>query len=162
MALGKISIKIVPAPEEVARRIGIAWRKFSDFRPVFEELYPQVVDSLREVVRSAGGDIGALWPALLESTVRRKNRDTPGGGPLVGLGNLMLRIGDRKSISRMRLRVAPRDRYAYVQNFGSPKHRMPARPFIGISPVIHQIAINLIGSYAGTMMDEITREISGG
>jgi hypothetical protein len=158
--LGRFKITVNPSPLKIAKALERSSSKFSMWKPAWLQLLPFIVEMLQENIRSPQ----VAWQALLDTTIKRKQRPSGshGVGILLGTGELVQNVGSRVSMSNRRLRVAPRDRYAYVQQVGSARKHLPARPFLEWSSATRQIAINVLNIHAKSMLDELAQEISGG
>ena len=119
--------------------------RMEDMSPVMREIGDAVREASMESFEREAPPEGGKWPPLSPATIRRRR-----GGPvhriLQDTGALRQSIvkrleGDRSVI------VGARVEYAPFHQFGT--RRMPARPFLGVSPTAREEIMDAIHDWLG-------------
>lgn len=163
-----IEVIVTPGPKAMGKAFEALADRLTNYRPVWAKVTPLIVENLRQNVVQQGAPLGERWKPLTQSTLERKGRWRKRTGrrsnrigpdrrdfgavapPLVGRSGALLRGVTRPKVrlGEYQLLIWPGNRrYFFVQHFGSPTHKMPARPFIAMSRATTRSARVMIEEY---------------
>lgn len=119
--------------------------RMEDMSPVMREVGDAVREASMDAFKREASPEGAKWPPLSPATIRRRR-----GGPvhriLQDTGALRQSIVKRLEGNRSVI-VGARVEYAPFHQFGTK--RMPARPFLGVSPATREEIMDVIDDWLG-------------
>lgn len=152
--------------ERIAKEIRAFAKKTKDLRPAWRKLVPILAEMVRGNIEGRGSPIGVSWPALNPQTVARKARLGKGRATLVQTGKLLSTVSKaskgRRSLGRSRVKFGPRDKYAFVQHFGSKSKNIPARPYLGWTVRGRRSAVMLVEQHLTQLLLDAQNAINGG
>lgn len=160
MARATLEINISPSPAKLARAMGPDFRKeFSDFRPAWQELLPKWSRGLEQNVRSQGGTLGEQWDPPAAGTVRQR-----GPGPAgVATGRMLARLGSpalaKRSLTKRRLVVGPKESYPYIFHFGAKSRGQPERRFIAVSQAMRHDGERVMDRFIRARLEALAAKI---
>jgi len=147
----KLDYSMTPSPAFLAKRFEGLRREMRDWKDAWRRMLP----GISAEQKSSFGKTGVSWPALKQSTLRKKGskRET-----LAMTGKLKRSVGKKLSLRKMSMKVGTRLKYAASHQFGYKKKNIPARPFIGLTPRMER---HIGESMRAEMIAKIKRSISG-
>lgn len=149
----ELRFKATPDPMKYFAGIKDIARQLHDFREPFRQLVPVVGSEMARTIRERGAPIGApSWPAHSPATIRRY-----GAGQhalLQRRGRLLREVyrSGKRRLSKTEFRYGPNKKYQFVQQFGSGKRGIPARPFIGLTEPMIAIATALMDQHVARIL----------
>lgn len=172
--LGTLPKLVITAPSlmKVAKVLEGSPRRFSDFRPAWQQLLPFLAEGLEQNLKSGGDSLGARFPELATSTAAFRQRIGLGTQILIRRGDLLSNVANpssaKRQLTRSMLRVGPSaelGRYPFVLHYGSPsagkggRSRIPARPYIHLSESMRTVSLNVVNAHAIRMLGELAEEL---
>lgn len=152
--------------QRIAKEIRDFAKKTKDLRPAWRKLVPILAEMVRGNIEGKGSPIGVSWAPLSPHTKARKARLGQGRAALVQTGRLLATVSKaskgRRSLGRSRVKFGPREKYAFVQHFGSKSKNIPARPYLGWTVRGTRAAITLVEDHLTKLLLEAQNAINGG
>ena len=160
MARPTFEIRINPSPKRLARAMGPEFKKeFSDYRDAWRELLPLWAKGLEDNVHSQGRNLGEAWAPLAPSTIRRRSGRTPG----IATGRMVARLGSptraKRSLTKSRLRVGPREKYAHIFHFGAKSRGQPERRFLAVSSNMRSDGVRVMDKHVRRQLHKLADRI---
>lgn len=178
-----IEVIVTPGPKALGKAFESLADRLTNYRPVWAKVTPLIVEGMRQNVEQQGAPLGRKWRPLTQSTIERKGRwrkntkrrsnrigpDRRDFGsvspPLVGRSGALLRGVTRPKVrlGEYQLLVWPGNkRYFFVQHFGSPTHKMPARPYIAMSRATSRSARVMIEEFVRREVASLVADLGVG
>lgn len=138
-----------------------ASKGLKDYRKAWRRLVPFVALEIRTLIVTQGRSAGIHWPALKQATLRRRRRGRGSDRAALQMtGKLIRNVGTRrakKTLSRKGVSFSARQRYEFVQHFGSKRRGIPARPFLVLTPRSVQHAQKLVLEQVDDVLGKFAR-----
>lgn len=158
----QVRITTNPDPRAMARVLRAIGHDMRDQRPAWRRLLPQVGASLGGNIKDQGSDLGVTWPPLSRVYARSRARRGKGRALLVLSGRLLaetLAGRGRSRLTESGLDYGPSLARGGILNAGS--RRIPARPWLGISPELAAEALELLGEQAQLTLSRAAQAMGG-
>ena len=150
--------------EAIAKEYRLLASDLRDWRAAWRAILPRLAAGLQAVWFSAGAELGERWPELKPETVRRKEREGRGRSMLLYTERLLRTISSptrgKRSLTKKRVAFGPKDRYAFVQHYGSKERGIPPRPFIGITKTMEGDITTLMDAHARAVIAKAEQKIA--
>ncbi len=161
-------VTINPSPAELAKRFGIATKRFSDYRPAFRLIVPHLATGIGQNIKTRGASIGETWPSQGASWhlayLRRKQRGGYGVADLILTRRVYNQVTSPTegllSMGRMSVRFGSDLPYARAVNFGMAAKGARRRMFMGWSAQMKADTEEILDEYTRLLLEELADEVN--
>lgn len=151
------SLESRPSSRNLSRMYGDIVASMGDYRPLWDEMIPDMVSGIQKNFTSQGQSLGEPWPELSADYLERKLDDRFPPEMLIRTKKLLRSLAAARKIQRSKKRVS-----VGIRKPPYARHVNRRRQFVGVSPAMEQNLEQSILEYVDESMgDAIARFESG-